>query len=63
MPKIERSVISVVAFIFRSWGCGQSASSPDVPLRRRGRALSGPVPTPWSNYFLTFAFLARAADP
>ena len=35
------------------------------PKTKKGRALSSPVPhvTSWPNYFLTFAFLARAADP
>ncbi len=35
------------------------------PKRKKGLALSRPVPhlTSWPNYFLTFAFLARAADP
>ncbi len=35
------------------------------PKTKKGRALSSPVPNlrSWSNYFLTFAFLARAADP
>jgi hypothetical protein len=34
-------------------------------LNERGRALSSPAthPKSCSNYFLTFAFLARAADP
>jgi hypothetical protein len=34
-------------------------------LNEKGPVLSGLVPhlTSWSIYFLTFAFLARAADP
>ncbi len=41
------------------------ASLLDEALNERGRALSSPAPHPksCSNYFLTFAFLARAADP
>ena len=41
------------------------ASLLDEALNERGRALSSPAthPKSCSNYFLTFAFLARAADP
>ena len=41
------------------------ASLLDQALNERGRALSSPAthPKSCSNYFLTFAFLARAADP
>ena len=41
------------------------ASLLDEALNERGRALSSPAthPKSCSNYFLTFAFLPRAADP
>ena len=41
------------------------ASLLDEAINERGRALSSPAthPKSCSNYFLTFAFLARAADP
>jgi hypothetical protein len=41
------------------------ASLLDQAINERGRALSSPAthPKSCSNYFLTFAFLARAADP
>ena len=37
----------------------------DQSINEKGRALSSPAthPKSRSNYFLTFAFLARAADP
>ena len=39
--------------------------APRPAINERGRALSSPAthPKSCSNYFLTFAFLARAADP
>ncbi len=43
-----------------------SASSPDVALNEKGPSPFEPGPLylrSWSNYFLTFAFRARAADP
>jgi hypothetical protein len=44
---------------------GSPHSKIDQALNERGRALSSPAthPKSCSNYFLTFAFLARAADP
>ena len=45
---------------------GASALPPlTKPEMKKGRALSSAVPhlTSWLNYFLTFAFVARAAEP
>ena len=70
MLKLERSFISVAARRFRSRAIVELENlsvsmAPDVALNEKGRALSSPAPLPtsWPNYFLTFAFLARAADP
>ncbi len=43
----------------------RSAALPDLALneKRPSPFEPGPHLTSWSNYFLTFAFLARAADP